>query len=265
VRHALDRIKGQKINGRSIVDVIQNENIDMYTRYLILQKYIMPEVENLKEEDMKNNTKNPNEQTSNGEREDGQQGEPEQSGGQQGKEDGEPQDGQGGKGQGKDAKQKRKSLKDRIFGGGKGDKKTGPEKSEQQQPSQQPGQESGQEKTNGKLHNKNPNQIFAEDYKRAEAKTIPTTPLEDLEKTFRKWKQEFGDPVKRVQKMKAESLGVKTEDLIDYSERSRRLELLDEKDGEKSLGALIRKIVVERTREKLDEKGYVSASKVMSL
>ena len=231
VRQAIDRIKSVKVNGKNIVEVIQNENIDMYTRYLILQKYIMPEIEKLKEEDKKNKTEDKSQQG-----EGGEGGEPSEG------QEGEPQEG------GKDSKPKKKSLADRIKD------KLSSKKGEGQKPENDKSQP---QKSEAKGKQKTKGDIFAEDYERAKQKTIPTTSIEDLEKTFKEWKKENGDPTLKANKLKAEALGVPIEDLINYQNISAKLE---QNGKNETIDKLIERIVVERMRQKTIERGYVRIS-----
>lgn len=96
-----------------------------------------------------------------------------------------------------------------------------------------------------------PNEVFADDYAQAEEKTPHAVPIDELEKTFKKWQEnKQQDPLERADQERADKFGVDKEDLQEYDRLSEEINnFVDPETGETSieeLRKLIRRIISER-------------------
>jgi len=197
VRTALDEIA--KING--LADVMTNPGTPMSMRLRLQDKYLWPKVQEFLEKDMEDKKKQKQEQQEKGQSDDGQG------------------EGQEGDGEGQTGKQKEKSEQERKENKNGAQNKQGQKAGKEEVKKDGSGSGEGSEETD-------PNEIFADEYEKAENKFPQAVPLEEIEKALKDWKdarsgkneseQADGDYAKKI--------GVEKKDLQEYRKTVQNLE-----------------------------------------
>jgi uncharacterized protein YegL len=179
VRAKIDELKAIKgADGSSLLDVMTNPNTPMSARLKMQDKYIWPMVQDLLKKDMEDKKDKPKDGEGNGDGNDGKEGQGKPGEGDA-KGDSKPQNGkkEGGKQKSKEAK---------------GDAK-------------------------GAKQSKDPNEVFADAYKKAQEKTMNAVPIKEEKKALEEYKTESKTgALERADKEYADKLGVSKEALQNY-------------------------------------------------
>ena len=108
-----------------------------------------------------------------------------------------------------------------------------------------------------------PNEIFSDDYAKADKRTPNAVPAKEIEKAFKEWKENHGeDPLDRADRDYARKIGVKPEDLRQYRDIVKSLETAIDPETNESvieeLRNMFAKIISRRSKPVLGPRYPVS-------